>query len=174
MPASPRHSTRCDRHEARAGSVALLPRCLVRLSNGGSGPSRCDCSIIANCFDPKQSGVVSLSRSSSFGSTKNLMFVLVDVDALMRLSLETCLTGTHQSPSLTVSPESTFPSREHHTASCHVPNCSVLLAVVCCSQPLPDVFQPLPSNHPFPIVQPILSFQPVLSLFIPFPFPPFE
>ena len=54
-----------------------------------------------NCFDPKQS-VVSLSRSSSSGSTKNLMFVLVDVDPLMRLSLETCLTGTHQSPSLTV------------------------------------------------------------------------
>ena len=37
-----------------------------------------------------------------FCSTKNLMFVLVDVDPLMRLSLATCLTGAHQSLSLTV------------------------------------------------------------------------
>ena len=40
------------------------------------------------------------------------------------------------------SPESTFPSRD-------------------------EVFQPLPSDHPFPTVQPWLSFQPLLS---PFPF----
>ena len=50
----------------------------------------------ANCFDPKQSGVVSLSRCSSSRSTTKLMFVFVDVDPLMRLSLATCLTGTHQ------------------------------------------------------------------------------
>ena len=47
-----------------------------------------------------QSGVVSLSRSSSSGSTKNLVFVLVDVEPLMRPSLATCLTGTRQSLSL--------------------------------------------------------------------------
>ena len=56
----------------------------------------------SNCFDPKQSGVVSLSRFSSSGSTKNLMFVLVDVCPLMRLSLATCLTGKRRSLSLMV------------------------------------------------------------------------
>ena len=38
MPASPRHRARCDRHEARAGIVALTSCCLARLSNGGLGP----------------------------------------------------------------------------------------------------------------------------------------
>ena len=52
---------------------------------------------------PKQSGVVSLSRFSSSGSRKNVMFVLVDVCPLMRLRLATCMTGTHQSLSLMVS-----------------------------------------------------------------------
>ena len=33
MPASPRRRARCDRHEARAGNVALMSCCLVRLSN---------------------------------------------------------------------------------------------------------------------------------------------
>ena len=37
MPASPRHRTRCNRHEARAGIVALVSCCLARLSNGGLG-----------------------------------------------------------------------------------------------------------------------------------------
>ena len=37
MPASLRSRARCNRHEARAGIVALIPRCLVRLSNGGLG-----------------------------------------------------------------------------------------------------------------------------------------
>ena len=36
--ASPRHRARCDRHEARAGIVALIPCCLVRLSTGGLRP----------------------------------------------------------------------------------------------------------------------------------------
>ena len=35
MPASPRHRARCDCHETRAGIVALLSCCLVRLSNRG-------------------------------------------------------------------------------------------------------------------------------------------
>ena len=35
---SPRRRARCNRHEARAGIVALTPSCLVRLSNGGLGP----------------------------------------------------------------------------------------------------------------------------------------
>ena len=34
MPASSRHRARCNRHEARAGIVALISCCLVRLSNG--------------------------------------------------------------------------------------------------------------------------------------------
>ena len=34
MPTSPRHGARCNRHEARAGIVALMSCCLVRLSNG--------------------------------------------------------------------------------------------------------------------------------------------
>ena len=38
MPPSPRHRASCDRQEARAGIVFLLSWCLVRLSNGGSGP----------------------------------------------------------------------------------------------------------------------------------------
>ena len=38
MPASPRHRARCNRHEARAGIVALISCCLVRLSTGGLGP----------------------------------------------------------------------------------------------------------------------------------------
>ena len=38
MPASPRHRARCNRHNARAGIVALMSCCLVRLSNGGLGP----------------------------------------------------------------------------------------------------------------------------------------
>ena len=33
MPASPRRRARCDRHEARAGNVALMSCCLVQLSN---------------------------------------------------------------------------------------------------------------------------------------------
>ena len=37
MPASPRRRARCNRHEARAGTVALIPCCLVRLCTGGSG-----------------------------------------------------------------------------------------------------------------------------------------
>ena len=37
-PASPRHRARCNRHEARAGIVALISGCLVQLSNGGLGP----------------------------------------------------------------------------------------------------------------------------------------
>ena len=37
MPASPRHRARCNRHEARAGSVALTSCCLARLSSGGLG-----------------------------------------------------------------------------------------------------------------------------------------
>ena len=35
MPASPRHRAGCNRHEGRAGVVALASCCLVRLSNGG-------------------------------------------------------------------------------------------------------------------------------------------
>ena len=38
MSTCPRHRARCDRHEARAGIVALRSCCLVRLSNGGLGP----------------------------------------------------------------------------------------------------------------------------------------
>ena len=38
MPASPRRRVRCNRHEARAGVVALIPCCLVRLSTAGLGP----------------------------------------------------------------------------------------------------------------------------------------
>ena len=38
VPASPRHRARCDRHEARAGNVALITCCLVPVSNGGLGP----------------------------------------------------------------------------------------------------------------------------------------
>ena len=38
MPANPRHRARCDRHEARAGIVALISCCLVRPSAGGLGP----------------------------------------------------------------------------------------------------------------------------------------
>ena len=38
MPASPRHRARCNRHEARAGIVALMSCCLVRPSSGGLGP----------------------------------------------------------------------------------------------------------------------------------------
>ena len=38
MPASPSNRPRCNRHEARVGMVALIPCCLVRLSNGGLGP----------------------------------------------------------------------------------------------------------------------------------------
>ena len=38
MSTCPRHRARCDRHEARAGTVALTSCCLVRLSMGGSGP----------------------------------------------------------------------------------------------------------------------------------------
>ena len=38
MPASPRRRARCNRHDARAGIVALVSCCLVRLSNGGLGP----------------------------------------------------------------------------------------------------------------------------------------
>ena len=38
MPASPHSSARCNRHEARAGIVALISCCLVRLSTGGLGP----------------------------------------------------------------------------------------------------------------------------------------
>ena len=37
MPASPRRRARCNRHEARAGIVALISCCLVRLSSGGLG-----------------------------------------------------------------------------------------------------------------------------------------
>ena len=43
-------------------------------------------------------------------------------------------------------------------------------AGLCCSQPLSEVFQPSPSDHPFPTVQHLLSFQPSLSPFFPFPF----
>ena len=128
----------------------------------------------ANCFDPKQSDVVSLSRSSSFGLTKNLMFVLVDVDPLMRLSLATCLTGTHQSLSLTVF--SRVGVSITRTSYCFESRSKLFIpAGLCCSQPLPDVFQPSPSDRPFPTVQPLLSFQPLLSPFFPFPFvfPPF-
>ena len=39
MPACPRHRSRCNRHEARAGIVALISFCLVRLSTGGFWPS---------------------------------------------------------------------------------------------------------------------------------------
>ena len=38
MPASSRHRARCNRHEARAGIVALISCCLVQLSNGGLCP----------------------------------------------------------------------------------------------------------------------------------------
>ena len=38
MPSGPRHNVRCNRHVARAGNVALISCCLVRLSNGGLGP----------------------------------------------------------------------------------------------------------------------------------------
>ena len=38
MPASPRLRARCNLHEARAGLVALISCCLVRLSSGGLGP----------------------------------------------------------------------------------------------------------------------------------------
>ena len=38
MPASPHHRARCNRHESRAGIVALTYCCVVRLSNGGLGP----------------------------------------------------------------------------------------------------------------------------------------
>ena len=38
MPANPRHRTRRNRHEARAGIVALISCCLVRLSDGRLGP----------------------------------------------------------------------------------------------------------------------------------------
>ena len=37
MPASPRRRARCNHHEARAGIVALMSCCLVRLSHGGLG-----------------------------------------------------------------------------------------------------------------------------------------
>ena len=38
MPASPRRRERCNRHDARPGIVALIPCCLIRLSNGCLGP----------------------------------------------------------------------------------------------------------------------------------------
>ena len=105
-----------------------LPKRLVLIANN---PMLCHC-----------------HRSSSSGSTKNLMFVLVDVDLLMRLSLATCLTETHQPPSLTVfswvdvsitRTTYCFESRSKIVHSCDF----------CCSQSLPDVFQLLLSDLPF-------------------------
>ena len=66
MLASPRHRARCNRHEARAGIVALVSCCLVRLSSGGLGPpdetalsspactqrSICRGTALANSLDP--------------------------------------------------------------------------------------------------------------------------
>ena len=58
-----RCGARCNRHEARAGIVALISYCLVRLSNGGLGlvvrlsHRQCACSegidvALASCLDP--------------------------------------------------------------------------------------------------------------------------
>ena len=88
-----------------------------------------------------------LSRFSSSGSTKNLIFVLVDVCPLMRLSLATCLTGRHQSLSLTVF---SWVDVSITRASCCFESRSTLFIHAClrCSQPLPEAFQPLLSDHP--------------------------
>ena len=86
------------------------------------------------------------------------MIVLVDVDPLMRLNLAMCLTGTPQSPSLTVF--SWVDVSITRTTYCFESLSKLfILAGFCCSQSLPDVFQPLLSDHPF---------QPFLSIFFPF------